>query len=239
MIHWIETLFEFTPVETALTETTVLLAPGGSLSPEWLIAAYKRGIFPWFSPGDPILWWSPDPRMIAIPGQQSFSRSLRKTLRANRFEVRCDTAFAEVIRACAAPRSYANGTWIVPAMQEAYLRLHELGWAHSVESWHDGELVGGLYGVAIGGAFLGVSMFHRATDASKVAFAHLIHVLEQENYGILDCQMHTPHLASLGAREISRTEYSSRLADLVHETRPTRRWPENFANRDWNTGCHS
>ena len=239
MIPWLEHPLDFPPVETALQDPPGLLAVGGQLSPDWLLNAYRRGIFPWFSPGDPILWWSPDPRMVAIPGQMRITRSLLKTLRSARFEIRCDTAFGKVVEACAEPRNYADGTWIVPAMQQAYIRLHEVGWAHSVETWLEGELVGGLYGVAIGQAFFGESMFHRVTDASKVAFAHLHHVLEREGYEILDCQMHTPHLASLGAKEISRHEYLKGLAAWVGQPRTPGSWPEDFAKRDWITECRN
>lgn len=237
MIPWLNTPDDFPPVHTALAEPNGLLAAGGALSPEWLLQAYPMGVFPWFSPGDPILWWSPTPRMVVTPGTQRITRSLRKTLRAGRFEVRCDTDFASVIAACAGPRHYADGTWIVPAIQQAYIQLHQLGWAHSVETWLDGELVGGLYGVAIGRAFFGESMFHRKTDASKVAFAHLVHVLEREKYAILDCQMSTSHLASLGAHEISREAFTEGLQRWTRESVHPGRWPSDFASHSWNDVC--
>lgn len=237
MLPWLRSPLDFPPVHKALPEPNGLLAVGGALTPEWLLQAYPRGIFPWFSPGDPILWWSPNPRMVLIPGEQRITRSLRKTLRSGRFEVRCDTAFEEVIRACAAPRDEEGGTWIVPAIQAAYLRLHHLGWAHSIETWCDGELVGGLYGVAIGRAFFGESMFHRQTDASKVAFAHLAAMLEREKYAILDCQMATRHLASLGAHEISREAFTTGLQTWTREQVQPGRWPSGFACHCWNDVC--
>lgn len=222
----------FPPASRALRDPNGLLAAGGSLAPEWILHAYRHGIFPWFSEGDPILWWSPDPRMVLHPGDERITASLRKTLRRAHYEVRCDTAFREVMDACAAPRSYADGTWIVDDMREAYCRLHELGWAHSVEVWMDGELAGGLYGLGIGRAFFGESMFHRRTDASKIAFAHLARLLHRENYAILDCQMSTSHLASLGASEIPRQRYIAGLADWTRDAAPMR-WSADFATADW------
>ncbi|NSL57058.1 leucyl/phenylalanyl-tRNA--protein transferase [Uliginosibacterium aquaticum] len=222
----------FPPVTRALRDPAGLLAAGGLLEPEWILAAYRAGIFPWFSEGDPILWWSPDPRMVLRPGEERISASLRKTLRRGHYEVRCDTAFRQVIDACAAPRSYADGTWIVADMQEAYCHLHELGWAHSVETWIDGELVGGLYGVAMGRVFCGESMFHRATDASKIAFAHLARLLAREGFAILDCQMNTTHLASLGAAEIPRHAYVAGLKEWTRDAVPGT-WPADFAQADW------
>jgi leucyl/phenylalanyl-tRNA--protein transferase len=223
----------FPPVNRALRDPNGLLAAGGSLAPEWILAAYRQGIFPWFSEGDPILWWSPDPRMVLVPGEERITPSLRKTLRGGRFEVRCDTAFEQVMRACAAPRTYASGTWIVEDIVSAYYALHELGWAHSVETWQDGTLVGGLYGIAIGQAFFGESMFHRVTDASKVAFAHLARMLGRENFAILDCQMSTSHLASLGAREMPRQDYVQGLAGWTQQQTPPGRWSQDFARSDW------
>lgn len=222
----------FPPVSRALRDPDGLLAAGGLLTPEWILAAYHQGIFPWFSEGDPILWWSPDPRMVLIPGEERITASLRKTLRRGRYEVRCDTAFADVMTACAAPRAYADGTWIVDDMRQAYCALHELGWAHSVETWIDGELVGGLYGMAIGRAFFGESMFHRATDASKIAFAHLARLLARENFAILDCQMSTTHLASLGATEMPRRDFTAGLRDWTRNAHPGR-WAADFARTDW------
>ena len=208
----------FPPVDTALAEPNGLLAMGGDLSAERLLDAYRHGIFPWFNPGEPILWWSPDPRMVLVPGEIRVTRSLAKRIRNSGFEVRLDTAFTDVMRACAAPREGAGGTWISPAMIAAYTRLHQAGYAHSVETWHDGRLVGGLYGVAIGRMFYGESMFSREPDASKVALVRLARQLQRWNFGLIDCQMETTHLASLGARTLPRTAFTARLAELVNLT---------------------
>lgn len=215
MIGWLDETPRFPPLETALREPNGLLAVGGDLSPRRMLAAYSQGIFPWYSTGDPILWWSPDPRMVLFPDELKVSRSLAKTLRNKAYEVRFDTAFDEVITACAAPRADEAGTWIVPEMQTAYRRLHELGYAHSVETWMDGELAGGLYGVALGRVFYGESMFTRVRDASKIALVHLVRRLQAAGYGMIDCQMETAHLASLGARPIPRAEFARRLRELI------------------------
>jgi leucyl/phenylalanyl-tRNA--protein transferase len=226
MIPWLEADEPFPPAARALAEPNGLLAAGADLSPRRLVAAYRRGIFPWFAPGEPILWWSPDPRMVLFPDRFKISRSLAKTLRNADYEVRLDTAFAHVIAACAGtPRPGQSGTWIVPAMQAAYLRLHELGIAHSVETWHDGRLVGGLYGIALGRAFFGESMFSLHRDASKIALAHLCAHLARLEFGIIDCQMETAHLAALGARPIPRDEFLVRVAALVDLGDPPGRWP--------------
>jgi leucyl/phenylalanyl-tRNA--protein transferase len=216
MIALLRDATPFPPVERALQEPNGLLAAGGGLSPERLLDAYRHGIFPWFNVGEPVLWWSPDPRMVLFPQEFRVSRSLRKTLRNKVFEVRADTAFEQVMRACAAPREGQAGTWIHEDMIAAYTGLHDMGRAHSVESWQDGELVGGLYGVGIGRMFYGESMFSRKKDASKVAAAHLAAQLARWNFGLIDCQMNTPHLATLGAREIPRAEFIRRLRELVH-----------------------
>lgn len=236
MIPWLEGDTPFPPLSTALAEPNGLIAAGGDLTPERLLAAYRRGIFPWYSPGDPLLWWSPDPRMVLFPTEFKISRSLIKSLRRRDYEIRLDTAFAEVIRACADTyRPGQGGTWIVPEMQAAYCRLHELGLAHSVEVWKAGELVGGLYGVALGRMFYGESMFSRRPDASKIAAAHMARFLGSKGFGMIDCQMHTPHLASLGAREICRTEFIQRLAQLVAENPECGLWPATGACYDWST----
>lgn len=206
----------FPPVETALTDPNGLLAMGGDLSMECLLDAYRHGIFPWFNPGDPILWWSPDPRMVLLPDEMRVTRSLAKRVRNAGFELRVDSAFADVMWACAAPRHDADGTWISPAMIAAYTRLFKAGYAHSVETWHDGQLVGGLYGVAIGRMFYGESMFSREPDASKVALVRLARQLQQWEFGMIDCQMETSHLASLGARTMPRAAFTARLAELVN-----------------------
>ncbi|GAO35642.1 leucyl/phenylalanyl-tRNA--protein transferase [Sulfuricella sp. T08] len=216
MIPWIDNDTPFPPLSSALREPNGLLAAGGDLSPQRLIAAYSRGIFPWFNPGEPILWWSPDPRMVLFPGELKVSRSLRKTLKNQTYEIRTDTAFRQVMQACAAPRDGHSGTWISPAMVAAYTELHRQGLAHSVETWMDDKLVGGLYGVSLGRMFYGESMFSLATDASKIAFVHLVRQLELWGYGMIDCQMKTAHLASLGAREIPRAEFSQKLTELVN-----------------------
>jgi leucyl/phenylalanyl-tRNA--protein transferase len=215
MIPWLRAVDPFPPVDAALTEPNGLLAAGADLSPRRLLDAYRRGIFPWFNAGEPILWWSPDPRMVLFPHEFAPGRSLRRRLRRVDYEVRFDSAFRQVMLACAAPRPGQRGTWITPQMVEAYTRLHALGHAHSVETWIDGELVGGLYGVAIGRVFYGESMFTRVSDASKIAFAHLVAQLKDWGYGLIDCQMSTRHLASLGAREIPRSEFTSLLDQLT------------------------
>jgi len=206
----------FPPVEQALRSPNGLLAAGGDLSSARLLEAYRHGIFPWFSEGEPILWWSPDPRMVLFPHEFKVSNSLHKTLRNGRHEVRFDSNFEQVMRACAAPREGASGTWIVEEMIAAYCELHRLGYAHSVETWIDGKLVGGLYGMALGRMFYGESMFSRKTDASKIALAYLCAQLGKWNFGMIDCQMNTPHLTSLGAREIPRKEFIARLQDLIN-----------------------
>jgi leucyl/phenylalanyl-tRNA--protein transferase len=205
----------FPPVEQALTDPNGLLALGGDLSPQRLLEAYRRGIFPWFNPDDPPLWWSPDPRMVLPPEDFKISRSLRKTLRNKLYRVTFDCAFENAMRACAAPRDAHGGTWIVEEMVQAYCALHRLGYAHSVEVWIDGELAGGLYGVALGRMFYGESMFSRRTDTSKIALAWLSAQLKRWQFGLIDCQMHTPHLATLGARTMPRSEFVRRVAELV------------------------
>jgi leucyl/phenylalanyl-tRNA--protein transferase len=226
MIPWLEAETPFPPIVQALRDPNGLLAAGANLSPQRLISAYRQGIFPWFNAGDPILWWSPDPRMVLFPDALKISRSLAKTLRHADYSVRLDTAFDQVIAACAvAPRAGQSGTWIVPAMQAAYLRLHALGYAHSVETWREGKLIGGLYGIAIGGAFFGESMFSRVTDASKIALAHLCKHLIAREFGIIDCQMETTHLKSLGARPIPRDDFLTRVASHVAAGDPPGKWP--------------
>ena len=215
MVPWLRGNTPFPPVSKALASPNGLLCAGGDLSPERILDAYSRGIFPWFSDGDPILWWSPDPRMVLFPEELKISRSLKKSLARDVYEARYDTAFRRVMEECAQPRDGQGGTWIVPEMVDAYTRLHERGHAHSVESWRDGELVGGLYGVALGKVFFGESMFARATDASKVALARLVERLHRDGYRLIDCQQATGHLASLGAREIPRKEFVRRLRESV------------------------
>jgi len=206
----------FPPLEKALRQPNGLLAVGGDLSAERILLAYRHGIFPWFNEDDPILWWSPDPRMVLVPSEFIVSHSLKKLLRSGQFEVRFDSAFTEVMQACAAPRNAQAGTWIHPEMIAAYSELHRLGYAHSVETWCDGELVGGLYGMSIGKLFFGESMFSRRSNASKIALARLCQQLDLWGVGLIDCQMHTPHLASLGARVIPRVEFQQVLIELVN-----------------------
>ena len=224
MIPWLDADLRFPPVHRALQEPNGLLAAGGDLSVARLLEAYRHGIFPWYSDDQPILWWSPDPRMVLVPEEIVISRSLRKRLRKRDFEVRTDSAFREVMRACAEPRDGQAGTWITDEMASAYSTLHLAGHAHSVETWIDGRLAGGLYGVSIGRIFFGESMFSRATDASKVALAHLARQLERWQFGLIDCQMSTPHLESLGAREIARNEFVRALSELVNYPTRTGLW---------------
>jgi leucyl/phenylalanyl-tRNA--protein transferase len=224
MIPWLDRATPFPPLARALKEPNGLLAVGGDLSPGRLLDAYRHGIFPWFAAGDPILWWSPDPRMVLFPAELKVSRSLAKTLRNRRYEVRFDHDFDAVIRSCAAPRDGQPETWITAEMRAAYGRLHTLGYAHSVETWIDGELAGGLYGVAVGAAFFGESMFTRVRDASKIALVHLVERLRAAGFGMIDCQMRTAHLSSLGAREIPRAEFAKRLKELVDYGHAPGRW---------------
>lgn len=211
----------FPPLAQATEEG--LLAMGGAVSPSWLLAAYRRGIFPWFNEDDPILWWSPDPRMVLIPQQFKLSNSLAKVIRNGGFDVRVDTAFEDVMRACAAPRKDQAGTWISEDIIAGYTGLHRLGYAHSVETWRNGELVGGLYGVSIGRMFYGESMFCRVSNASKVALAHLCAQLTRWEFGMMDCQMETSHLASLGAYPIPRDHFITALEKWI-DCAPPEMW---------------
>lgn len=208
----------FPDVNLALREPDGLLAVGGDLSSKRILSAYRHGIFPWYSEAQPILWWSPDPRTVLFPDALKVSRSLRKTLNQQRFRVTLDQAFNAVIRACAEPRPDSSGTWITPEMAAAYCELHAKGVAHSVECWRDDRLVGGLYGIAIGRVFFGESMFSRETDASKVAFCHLVRQLRAWNFGLIDCQVYSSHLASLGAGEIPRRRFVAYLDILCDES---------------------
>jgi leucyl/phenylalanyl-tRNA--protein transferase len=224
MIPWLDANGRFPPLERALREPNGLLAAGGDLSVARLVQAYENGIFPWYSEGQPVLWWSPDPRMVLVPRELRIPRSLKKRLARRDYEVRADTAFEEVIRACAAPRPGREGTWITEEMISAYVRLHAAGHAHSVETWIGGKLAGGLYGVALGRMYYGESMFAEVPDASKIALAHLVRQLERWEYGLIDCQMATAHLARFGAREIPRAEFMRRLANLVNYPRTANKW---------------
>jgi leucyl/phenylalanyl-tRNA---protein transferase len=220
LIPWLIEDTPFPSVKHALRSPNGLLAAGGKLSESRLLEAYRNGIFPWYNPGEPILWWSPDPRMVLIPHKLRISHSLARTLRKSHFEVRFDTVFEQVMRGCAAPRIKNQveqpGTWIGEDMIEAYSLLHRHGYAHSVETWLDGKLVGGLYGVSIGRMFYGESMFSGVSNASKIALAHLARQLERWEFGMIDCQMSTPHLVSLGACEIPRSEFIACVQELIH-----------------------
>ncbi|MBQ8958152.1 MAG: leucyl/phenylalanyl-tRNA--protein transferase [Bacteroidales bacterium] len=213
----------FPPADRATKEG--LLAFGGDLSPQRLIVAYANGIFPWYSEDEPLLWWSLDPRLIIRPGEMKVSKSLRRTLKSGKFETRIDTNFREVMLHCAdTPRKDQDGTWIQDEMVEAYTHLHELGLAHSFESYLEGELVGGLYGVSIGQVFFGESMFHTETDASKVAFFRLHQFLLQHDFKLIDCQQETEHLMNLGAFSIPRSEFIHELKSLTREASMVGNW---------------
>ncbi len=205
----------FPPVENALTEPNGLLVAGGDLTPERLIEAYSKGIFPWFEDDQPILWWSPAPRAVLYPAEFTPSRSLKKTLRKKTFTITFDTAFQEVISSCSKPRPSGDGTWITADMMDAYTQLHQLGYAHSVEAWDGKELVGGLYGICLGSIFFGESMFSTKSDASKVAFCSLVEHCNLKNIDLIDCQVANPHLASLGAVDICRTTFKKHLQALI------------------------
>ena len=215
---------EFPDVELALDEPDGLLAIGGNLSIETLLQAYRKGIFPWYGPGQPVLWWAPEPRLVLFPGNLRVSRSLAKTIRKQHFTLTMDQAFGDVIAACAEPRPAQSGTWITPEMRTAYIDLHSAGHAHSVECWYQGELAGGLYGVAIGNIFFGESMFTRVTDASKVAFSGLVRQLERWEFRMIDCQVHTGHLESLGATDISRRAFTKHLRAGIQESVNIHSW---------------
>lgn len=204
----------FPPVDAALTNPNGLLAVGGDLSSERLVSAYRHGVFPWYEQGQPLLWWSPDPRTILPPSALHVSRSMQKFLRKTSFQVTFDQDFAAVIQHCAEPRGYTDATWITPQMQQAYLELYQRGLAHSVEVWDQGELIGGLYGVALGKVFFGESMFSRRSNASKTGFIKLVQQLESWGFELIDCQMPTDHLESFGASEIPRQEFIVALQEL-------------------------
>jgi len=220
---------EFPPVENALREPDGLLAGGGDLSPERLLAAYRRGIFPWYSRGQPILWWSPDPRTVFMTDRMHVPRRLARWLRSCAWTIRADTAFETVVRACAAPRAGQRGTWIDLAMRKAYLRLHELGFAHSIEAWDGDALVGGIYGVAVGRMFFGESMFSAANNGSKVALLALARLLRGWRYPMLDAQIASPHLFTLGAIELPRDVFCARTAELAGLEGVAGSWQDAFA----------
>lgn len=215
---------DFPDVALALHDPDGLLAVGGDLSIERLLAAYQRGIFPWYSGDQPILWWSPDPRSVLFPNKLHMSRSLRKTLRKQQYKITLDTAFADVIHACSQPREGDPGTWITDEMQQAYIRLHQAGFAHSVECWMNNKLVGGLYGVAIGHVFFGESMFSTRTDASKVAFVFLVRQLQRWQFGLIDCQIQSAHLDQFGAELIPRSEFITQVNQLCSQAGDREVW---------------
>lgn len=216
MLTWLIGDEDFPAANQALRDPAGLLAAGSVLTTTRLLEAYSRGIFPWYNPGDPVLWWNPDPRMVLFPQELTVPRSLAKVLRKRHYEIRVDTAFAEVIAGCARPRAQQNGTWLSAEMIAAYTRLHEMGVAHSIETWIEDRLAGGLYGLALGRVFYGESMFTLVPDASKIAFVHLVRQLQRWNFGVIDCQMYTPHLARFGAREIPRPDFIAHLNNLVN-----------------------
>jgi leucyl/phenylalanyl-tRNA---protein transferase len=215
---------DFPALNKALREPDGLLAIGGCLSTKRLLNAYRHGVFPWYNPGEPILWWSPDPRLVLFPDKLITSRSLRKTQRKNSFLVTFDQAFNEVIAACAKPRKESSGTWITADIEQAYYELHQSGFAHSAEAWQGGELVGGLYGVALGRVFFGESMFHTRTDASKVVFATLVEQLKAWDYQLIDCQVHTNHLANFGAANCDRSYFVKLLNQYCDVTANPSAW---------------
>lgn len=230
MLKWLAAGEPFPPAESALKDPNGLLCAGGDLSPGRLLEAYRHGIFPWYSGDEPILWWSPDPRMVLYCDELKVGRSLAKSVRNKGYQVRVDTAFREVLAGCAGPRADRGGTWLGEDMRIAYARLHRAGYAHSFETWRGRELVGGLYGVALGRMFYGESMFSRATDASKVALVALVAELRRREMPLIDCQVKTPLLAALGAREIPRRAFLRELAALVHYEAGPVKWTRASEN---------
>ncbi|MCK9533892.1 MAG: leucyl/phenylalanyl-tRNA--protein transferase [Pseudomonas sp.] len=226
MLTWLNRAsLTFPALTQALREPNGLLAAGGDLSSARLLAAYRHGCFPWYQDGQPILWWSPDPRTVLLPDHLHISRSLRKVLRSDQFTVTFDRNFTQVIHACAQPRENENGTWITSEIQAAYFTLHRQGYAHSVEVWQGPELVGGLYGIAIGQLFFGESMFSRSSNASKVGFVSLVSALKDAGFVLIDCQMPTTHLNSLGAHNISRADFAEYLTRHL-DTATTMQWSQ-------------
>lgn len=216
----------FPPIDAALAEPDGLLAAGGDLSPERLLAAYRQGIFPWSEEGQPLLWWTPNPRCVFLPGDFKVARRLQQEIRSTTAEIRINTAFDEVIRQCAAPRRSGQGTWITPDMDAAYRALHALGWAHSIEVWLDNALVGGMYGLAIGSAFFGESMYSLRPNSSKMAMMYLAKRMQQGELALLDCQVVSAHLQSLGARTLPRPAFRDLLDRLCEPMAPFDKWPD-------------
>lgn len=226
-LYWIEpdsAADNFPPATAALSQPDGLLCFGGDLSAQRLLCAYERGIFPWYSEGQPIMWWSPSPRCVIYPHEVKISRSLKKTMRNGGYDFSMDNAFTEVVAACAAPRDADGGTWITQDMQNAYTHLHQLGHAHSTEVWKDGVLVGGLYGIAMGRIFFGESMFSTERDTSKIALVCMTHRLRQHGFQLIDSQVTSAHMLSLGAREIERTTFLSTLNKYCHVENAIHLW---------------
>lgn len=226
-LHWLDPRDPqqpFPPAHLAMRDPNGLLAIGGDLSLARLIRAYSSGIFPWYNPDEPILWWSPDPRAVIEPDRLKISRSLRKSVRRGDYAMTLDQAFGQVITSCSAPRTRGRGTWLGTEMREAYMQMHLNGYAHSVEVWREGELVGGLYGVALGRAFFGESMFSKATDTSKIALYWLCEQLQAWGFRLVDCQVGSPHLSSLGATEVSRDRFMGLLREAVSSPARTGQW---------------
>jgi len=218
----------FPPTAKALDSPNGLLAWGGDLGAKRLMSAYRAGIFPWYTPGQPILWWSPAPRCVIFPNQVHLSRRTRRRYNKENYRLSIDAAFAEVIQACAGPRDYESGTWITTDMMDAYFHLHQLGHAHSLEVWEDDLLVGGIYGLAMGSIFFGESMFSHRTDASKIALVALCRRLQQWGFGLLDCQVGNQHLFSMGAVELSRSEFEGLLKKLTVDSTGERQWEKSI-----------
>lgn len=216
----------FPPTAEALDSPNGLLAWGGDLSPRRLLSAYRVGVFPWYSEGQPVLWWTPAPRCVIFPAEVHLSRRTRRRYNSGGYRLTADRAFDRVVSACAAPRSYDRGTWITEDLRGAFSRLHRMGHAHSVEVWHGDSLAGGIYGLAVGSAFFGESMFHRQVDASKVALVALCRLLAHWGFGLLDCQVGNPHLFSMGAVELPRPDFEARLALLADDPREPGKWAE-------------
>ena len=224
---------DFPSTRQALRSPNGLLAIGGDLSLSRLLRAYERGIFPWYQDPQPILWWSPDPRTVLFPGELKISRSLRRAMRKSAYRISADRDFRRVVAGCAAPRKKDTGSWITGDMRAAYIELHQAGYAHSVEVWNrDGDLVGGLYGVALGQVFFGESMFSKESNASKMALAATLRILADKGYRMIDCQVRSEHLVSLGARDIPRLDFEKHLAQTVGMNRPTPRWSLEIAARE-------
>jgi leucyl/phenylalanyl-tRNA--protein transferase len=229
LIPWLDETFEFPDIKGALDDPNGLLAAGGDLNPLRLLNAYRNGIFPWFDDHQPILWWSPDPRAVILPEHIHISRSLAKHIRRDDFRISFDEAFSDVVQACAAPRSYSDGTWITDEMHAAYCEIHRMGYAHSLEVWQQDSLIGGLYGISLGKLFFGESMFSNTTNGSKIALVALAKQLQSWQFPLIDCQIPNPHLSSMGAIEISRADFSKYLNNYAGLAHPTGRWHYQLA----------